>query len=193
MRKRQQIVIELTSLLDVILIMLFVILIQARGQTALAMTASEEDHERTVALEYEVEALHQTMASMEADQNLLREESESWKRRVLTQDVVLDNSLVITISVRDDYSILFESEKDASMCIPYSWANDNYARNALSSKIRELLQEDTAAVFLVLQYDRNSIYWREYEMLQDVFREAKTQAQDRELPLSILDLDIIMD
>ena len=193
MRKRQQVMIELTSLLDVILIMLFVILMQARGQTEQALAASAEDHNQAIELQNEIAALRQTIASMEADQNLLREESESWKRQVLTQDLVLDNSLVITISVRDGYSILLEPEGDVSMRIPYSWANDNYARNALSTKIRELLQEDTAAVFLVLQYDRNSIYWREYEMLQDVFQEAKTQALDRELPLSILDLDIITD
>ena len=67
--RRREIFIELTSLLDVILIMLFVLLTQARSQTTDALAAAEADHARA-------EAVEQELAASRAEADALRAETE---------------------------------------------------------------------------------------------------------------------
>ncbi|MBQ7176179.1 MAG: hypothetical protein IJS08_02095 [Victivallales bacterium] len=184
MRKRRQIFIELTSLLDVILIMLFVILIQAKGQTANALAASEENHEQMVAMEQENMNLKQDKNALEHDLEIAREECESWKRQILTQNTVMDNSVLVTICVNADKTILFESEGEAAQQISYDVANENYARNTLIARMQEKLRTDAKVVFLVFQYDSHTIYQKEYEMLKKIVEDL--QAKEN-LPLIFLE------
>ena len=181
--KRREIFIELTSLLDVILILLFVLLTQARTQTADALSRAEDSEDRSARLTRQVEEL-------EADNAALRETSELWRRQLLTQDLVLDNSLVMTISAGEAGDIRLDRDGQTVQTIAYDWERDNYARNALRSALRSLLQDaEDQTVFLVFQYDRSVIYRTEYEMIESLLQEAKLEARQRELALSILELD----
>ena len=203
--RRREIFIELTSLLDVILIMLFVLLTQAKTQTADAMAAAEADRAQVTALEQqladsraEVDALRSETRTLqqEADGLLsqtekLQEEADSAKRRLLSRDLVLDNSLVLTVSVPDGRQIRLETDGGGSQTIPYAWEDDNYARNALLSAVRQqMAADDGQTVFLVFQYDRAGIYRTQYEMIRDVLGEIKLDSRQRDTALSVLELDI---
>ena len=169
MRRRREIFIELTSLLDVILIMLFLILGQARQQTAEALSETEADKERIEALEQEV---------------------EGWKRQVITQNLVLDHSQVLTISVDERGQISLERQDHPTASFAYDWDRDTYARNRLRSELHTLLDEageDT--VFLVFQYDRSEIYRTEYDMISELLQEVRFDAGRKSIPLSILEMD----
>ena len=203
--RRREIFIELTSLLDVILIMLFVVLSQARTQTADALAAAEADRAQTAALEQqladsraetdalraETETLQQEADALASRADALREEADSARRLLLSRDLVLDNSLVLTVSVPDRTQIRLETDGGGSQTISYAWENDNYARNALLAALRRQIEEgDGQAVFLVFQYDRSAIYRTQYDMIRDILNEIKLDARQRDTAMSVLELDI---
>ena len=203
--RRREIFIELTSLLDVILIMLFVLLTQAKTQTADALAAAQADRAQVTALEQqlaesraeteaarsETEALQQEAEGLLSRTEKLQEEADSAKRRLLSRDLVTENSLVLTVSVPDGRQIRLETDGGGSQTISYAWEDDNYARNALLSAIRQQMAAgEGQAVFLVFQYDRAAIYRAQYEMIRDVLGEIKLDARQRDAVLSVLELDI---
>ena len=203
--RRREIFIELTSLLDVILIMLFVLLTQAKTQTADALAAAQADRAQVTALEQqlaesraetdaarsETEALQQEAEGLLSRTEKLQEEADSAKRRLLSRDLVLDNSLVLTVSVPDRRQIRLETDGGGSQTISYAWEDDNYARNILLSALRQQIGAgEERAVFLVFQYDRAAIYRAQYEMIRDVLSEIKLDARQRDAVLSVLELDI---
>ena len=203
--RRREIFIELTSLLDVILIMLFVLLTQARTQTTDAIAAAEADRSRAAVLEQELAdsraesaalrteaaALQQEADGLLSQAEKLQEEADSAKRRLLSRDLVLDNSLVLTVSVPDPRQIRLETDSGGSQTISYAWEDDNYARNALLSAVRQQMSAEAGqAVFLVFQYDRSAIYRAQYDMIRDVLNEIKLDARQRDTALSVLELDI---
>ena len=203
--RRREIFIELTSLLDVILIMLFVVLSQARTQTADALAAAEADRAQTAALEQqladsraetdalraETEALQQEADSLSSRADALREEADSARRRLLSRDLVLDNSLVLTVSVPDRTRIRLETDGGGEQTVSYAWEDDNYARNALLSALRQQIDAgEDRAVFLVFQYDRADIYRAQYNMIRDILNEIKLDARQRDIAMSVLELDI---
>ena len=185
--KRREIFIELTSLLDVIMIMLFVLLTQARTQTAQALSAAEADRAESTALQTRIDALNAELADAQRELDAAREETAALQRQLLSDDLVLDNSRVVTLSAegRDRIRVEFDGQ---SQTVTYRWGDDNYARNALRAALRQAAAGDKA-VFLVFQYDRSAVYRSEYEMIRELLQEAKLEARQRELPLSILELD----
>ena len=202
--KRREIFIELTSLLDVILIILFVILTQARTQTADALTeaaadraAAEELRAELAARGDETDALREAAEAWRAETDALREEAdayraetESLRRQLLSRDLVDANSLILTLSVPAREAIRLESGDGGVQTVSYDWENDNYARNALLAALRaQLGSAEGRTVFLVFQYDRAAIYRSEYDMIREVFNELKLDARQREMPLSVLELD----
>ena len=185
--RRREIFIELTSLLDVIMIMLFVLLTQARTQTADALSAAEADRAEAAAVRAELNELRGELGRTQRERDDAREEADARRRQLLSEDLVLDNSLVVTISVDERAVIRLESEGQ-TQTVTYRWEDDNYARNALRAALHRAVAGDKA-VFLVFQYDRAVIYRSEYEMIRETMREARLEARERELPLSILELD----
>ena len=203
--RRREIFIELTSLLDVILIMLFVLLTQAKTQTADALAAAEEDRAQVTALEQqladsraeadalrtETETLQQEADGLLSQAEKLQREADSARRRLLSRDLVLDNSLVLTVSVSDRTTIRLETDGGGEQTISYAWGDDNYARNALLSALRQQMEAGKGqAVFLVFQYDRAVIYRAQYDMIHTILNEIKLDARQRDVPLSVLELDI---
>ena len=181
--RRREIFIELTSLLDVILIMLFILLTQAKTTTAQALdTAAQAQRADAEAQRADAEA---DRADAEADR------ADTLQRQLWTENVVLDNSLLMTVSVDREGKLRLETEGAAVVVIAYDWADDTYAFNRLRGRLlEELKATKREAVFLVFQYDRARIYHAEYEMVKDVIQEIKQAAREREIPLSILELDI---
>lgn len=187
--RRREIFIELTSLLDVILIMLFVLLTQARTQTADALERSETARAETRALQREADDLRDELAAAQTDAAAARSDAEAARRQLLSRELVTENSLVVTLTAPDRSSFALELP-DGTQTISYDWENENYARNALRAALRaELDATDAPAVFLVFQYDRNGVYHTQHELVRSLLQELKLETARRELPLIILELD----
>ncbi|MBP5154654.1 MAG: hypothetical protein ILP12_06595 [Lachnospiraceae bacterium] len=251
MKKKREILIELTPLLDVILIMIFVLLTRAGTQTetAKAQAADEALHaqameqQRDEALEREAEAVLSASAAY-AELQQVREESESrlkemqemldgereamqqtleaerreareqmaaaeerekaleirvgeaqderdlYKRQVITQGIVIENSLVVTISVARDRSIRLEKDGELISMVAYTWGSETYPYNVLRSNLFQILDGcDALAIFLVFQYDRSVIYASEYDMIFKVLQDIKLQFAGADLPLNMIEID----
>ena len=189
--KRRQIFIELTSLLDVILIMLFILLIQARNTTAQALDTATEAESSAAALQAELAAAYAEQDALRAAADAEAERASALQRQLWTENIVLDNSLLLTVSVDRDGAIRLETEGQGQIAIAYDWSDDVYARNRLRGLLLDKLKTtDREAVFLVFQYDRARVYHAEYEMIESIIQEVKQEARQRDIPLSVLELDI---
>ena len=209
MKNKRTIFIELTSLLDVILIMIFVLLMQARTRTAQAMDKAAEEEKAAQEISRELDAARESMSVREEearareealqeeidglsrDVEARDEEIDGLKRRMASRELVLDNSLLITLSVTEDSSIRLEQAEQAEVRIAYDWENETYAVNRLRSLLSGGLDAAGGrAVFVVFQCDRDLIYRAEYDMILRLVNEMKLEAKQQEIPLSFLELDI---
>ena len=202
MRRKRTIFIELTSLLDVILIMIFVLLTQARAQTAEAMEDAAADRsalkEVRKELKAEQEAAAQVQESLEVqisgledDVAALEEQVDTLGRQVISENLILDNSLVMTVSVAADTAVRLEIRGGETVLIPYDWDDPTYAHNRLRSLLYEQLGfSDGRTVFLVFQYDRTAIYHAEREMILEVIGEIKLSASQEDVLLSFIEMDV---
>ena len=189
--KRREIFIELTSLLDVILIMLFILLTQARTRTAQALDTAALAESNAEQLQAELSAAYDEQNALRAAADAEAERANALQRQLWTENIVLDNSLLLTVSVDRDGTVRLETEGTDRTDIPYSWGDDTYARNRLRALLLDKLRTtDREAVFLVFQYDRARIYHAEHEMIESIIQEVKQEARQREIPLSVLELDI---
>ncbi|MBO4873129.1 MAG: hypothetical protein J5496_06920 [Lachnospiraceae bacterium] len=200
--KKRTIFIELTSLLDVILIMIFVLLTQARAQTTEAIEDAAADRAALKEVRRELKEEQAAAASREADLAAeigsleskaadLETQVEELGRQLITQDLVMDNSLVLTLSVAADTSIFLEVRDEESIRIPYDWADNTYAVNRLRSLLSEQLgQAGERTVFLVFQYDRTAIYHAEYDTILQIVQGAKLEASQKEILLSFIEMDV---
>ena len=200
--KKRTIFIELTSLLDVILIMIFVLLTQARAQTTEAIDDAAADRAALKEIRRELkdeqaaaasreESLAAEIGALESKAADLETQVEELGRQLLTEDLVMDNSLVLTISVAADTSILLEVREGESIRIPYDWNDSTYAVNRLRSLLYEQLGlAEERTVFLVFQYDRTAIYHAEYETILQVVQGTKLEASQKEILLSFIEMDV---
>ena len=189
--KRRQIFIELTSLLDVILIMLFILLTQARTRTAQALDTAALAESSAAQLQTELNAAYDRESALKAAADAQEERADALQRQLWTENVVLDNSLVLTVSVTKSGDVRLEEAGEAPIPIVYDWEDDTYARNRLRALLLDKLKTtDREAVFLVFQYDRARVYHAEYEMIEGIIQEVKQEARQRDIPLSVLELDI---
>ena len=160
---------ELTSLLDVIMIVMFLILMQSRNQVNTANMAATESS-----------AAKEEMASEMA---ALKAENESLKRLTNGRAAADANSDVISISLQSGENgreILLESTPEGSASaadtesISLTWDNRNYASNALYAALSRRIHESTAqVVFLIFEYDRNDIYQSDYTLIMDAIQRQK--------------------
>ena len=189
--KRREIFIELTSLLDVILIMLFILLTQARTRTAQALDTAALAESNAEQLQAELSAAYDEQNALRAAADAEAERANALQRQLWTENIVLDNSLLLTVSVDRDGTVRLETEGADKTAIPYDWGDDTYAQNRLRALLLDRLRTtDREAVFLVFQYDRAHIYHAEHEMIESIIQEVKQEAREREIPLSVLELDI---
>ncbi len=217
--KRREIFIELTSLLDVILIMMFILLTQAKTSTAQALDAAAEAQSASAEVQTELAAARDERDALraEADEQRARadaeaeradaeaqragaeaerakaqeERADAFQRQLWTENIVLDNSLLLTVSVDKTGGIRLETEDVEQTTLAYDWGDDTYARNRLRGLLLDKLKNtDREAVFLVFQYDRARIYHAEYDMIESIIQEVKQEARRQEIPLSILEMDI---
>ena len=121
-------------------------------------------HALPALVQEEVEDLSASLDHAWAELGIVQEENDQLKRQLMTQDLVLDESLVITIRAEDE-TIIREIRDGVSDTIAYTWGNETYVSNKLKSLLlQDLSETEKHAVFIVFQYDRSGIYQNEYQM-----------------------------
>ena len=206
--KKRGIIIELTSLLDVILIMIFVLLTQAKAQTGKALDEAAAESERAQQIEQELKQAEGKLQEqirraedasreaelreeeLQAEIGKLSEEACSLKRLLTSRNLVTENSVILTISENGEHRIRLQEEEMTLADIPYDWNDESYAYNSLRSLLLGKLRDmDGKTMFLVFQYDRSKIYTNEYHMIIRVFQELKLEASLKEIPISFIEWD----
>ena len=168
MRKRD-IIIDLTALLDVILILFFAILIQTRG-----------------AARSEIDAAREAVSEAEAQRDEARAEADLLSRMLHTEELLLDNNLVITLSVAEDESLLMEADGQTAAQIAYEWDKNGYPFEQVRNRLRTMTNrfrnaekqagtEGDFGVFVVFQYDSESIRKGQYDSVQKAVQGWKAE------------------
>ena len=184
--KRREIFIELTSLLDVIMIMLFVLLTQARTQADAAVSSAAEAEAAAASVQEE-------LTRAETERDALREKVGQLEREGITLGVVEENSLVVTLSVQagEPRAALIEPRDGASLRVALDPGDENYTVNRLRTALTGLLRDSgKETVFIVFQYDRTAIYQSEYALIGSVVRELKDEARSADVALNYIETDI---
>ncbi len=188
---KRNIIIDLTSLLDVILILFFGVMLQTRRTAAAEITAAE------AAAAAAIEERDAARASAEAAQ----ESADALSRMLHTEDILLEHNLVLTLSVSPrDESLLIEADGESAGRIPYSWEENGYAYDQLRNTFRflthsfeeEAKSQDGSAgdfgIFMVFQYDSSRIRKGQYDAVQTAVQRLK--AESGSVGLNYIELDV---
>ncbi len=174
--KKRQIILELTPLLDVILILLFAVLIQS--------------HQKVAASGDLVRETKSAQSLVEKELNDTKKELARVKNRQISLGVIQENSLIITMTVdaASVHRIQLDIEGD-TVYINLTEEKD------ISQKIAETLKQtilavDKESVFLVFQYDRNKIYHQEYEAVTQAVEELKPALSEEDIYLNYIEVDV---
>ena len=184
--RRREIFIELTSLLDVILIMLFVLLTQAQTQTNEAVASVAE-------AEAAAESVRTALLETESERDALQARVGELERAGITIGVVEENSLILTLSVEGPQPRLIRIEPRGmeSIYVPVDTEDENYTVNRLRTTLSELVRgSGKETVFVVFQYDSGAIYQTEYLLVGNVMRQLKQEAKSAEVALQYIETDL---
>jgi hypothetical protein len=189
MKRRKEVLLELTPLLDVILIMLFYILMQSTQ----AADARQEEADLQVGamqeqLEEVLESAEAAAAEAESREGALESQYEA-REQELTDELTYINELlgsyeifetyaqILTVYVsngQDGMRIIHVSDGQTDENISYGWDDLRYARNSLKDVLMQKCSEGQEAmpVFLVFHYRDDVIYRQDYQLVTEVMEEA---------------------
>lgn len=180
MRRRKETVIELTPLLDVILIMLFMIMSVQSQKTEEAEAAARE---KTQELTAQMEQLSEEFSDRE---NQLMDQLDDTESRLSQAEAQLtgyeafrDYSAVISISMEyleGGERQLYIAEGDKTDTISFGWDNLRYGENSLTAALEQRMKQTTEEpVFIAFVYDSESIYRRDYDMIASVIDKLQSE------------------
>lgn len=175
MRKRKSVIVELTSLLDVIFIMLFMVMNQSRtaAEEAQSNAAAEvaAAQVQVEAMEEEVEGYRIIIDEVEADRLNL----ESIKNKLNSYEVFEEYATIISVSVLDHSykrTIVVENGGEA-VTADFSWDNMDYAENTLDEMLNSCIKDSENPVFIVFSYNGDKIYRQDYNMVSEVMTQVQ--------------------
>lgn len=162
MKRRNNIAVELTPLLDVILIMLFLVMSQQKAESDRVMSEAQ-----AAAAEYESRIEQLTDEYGEAKEKQLSAENAAAGYKSFDEF-----SVIIRLSIErssDGMRKLFVSENGGTEVIEYGWDSLRYGENSLEAKLSECISENSGRpVFISFGYNEDEIYLRDYTLVTDV-------------------------
>ena len=171
--------VEMTALLDVIFIIMFLILVQSETQvTSAHLEAAESiDAREELVAELQVAAAELQVVSAELEE--VRREYGTLQRMETGRTVVEESSYIINLSVHtyeDGRVILVELMGEVIEEIGLQWDNRNYVSNLLYAVVSEGIRDSGAqATFIVFEYDRNEIFQAEYSLITNTVQRLRQQ------------------
>lgn len=173
MRRRRQTIIELTPLLDVILILLFLMI----AQNAAASAKAQESAAASVGEARDaMHVMEEEMGRLEQENAVLRNELSGYEGFT---EYALRVSLTYSCDDDDEKHIYVTfagagDENRQPLDISYGWDTARYGENALRSGLkRELTGE--APIYILFTYDAAEIYKDDYDMIAAVLADLKTE------------------
>ena len=167
MKRRRDIAIELTPLLDVILILLF--LIMSGSSKANEDVKAQADKEVSV-MEEQVREYEDKFRELDETSKKLLEENNELAAKVSGYEAFSEYARIITISytLSDDgsRSVVIDNEGDLKL-ISFNWDSIRYGESTVKSTLDELIETD-GPVFIAFVYNNNRIYKSDYEMLSSL-------------------------
>ena len=157
----KRVVIDLTSLLDVILILLFFVLANASGQSA--------------NMRAQAQSLSEELARSQARQAALLAERESLQTALSAYGLISERCLVARLYVtggQERRTLHLDTDAEQKT-YPLTWENAGAVRSALRAELDRLTQSGPLACFLVFRYDRNAIYRADYALISGLMSQVK--------------------
>lgn len=175
MRKRKSVIVELTSLLDVIFIMLFMVMNQsqtaaeeAQSNAAAEIAAAQVQVEE---MQEEIEGYRIIIDETETD----RKNLESIKNKLNSYEVFAEYASIVSVSVLDNSykrTIIVENGGE-TVSIDFDWDNMDYAESALAETLNNCITDSENPVFIVFSYNGDKIYRQDYNMVSEVMTEVQ--------------------
>lgn len=165
MYRRREIAIDLTALLDVILIILFMFVVRSTNQVV-ATSADSSDKENDSQIVQ------------------LQKENKELKEKITTNSVLNDTCLVVTLTI-DENSNSVDDKKEKRIIrltsnidetkeeVSYDSDELTYAKNKLNDTLKKYfkdLKDTNQMTLLVFQYDETKIYNKDYKMIDSVLK-----------------------
>ena len=169
MRRRKEISAELTPLLDVILIILFIIMSGSYKAVEQAEAEKQQAYEEIQSVSAEFESCNDELKK-ELENN---SEKLSQAENIISAYESFDKYAVIMsvgiINKSDNSRDIIISDGSKSDTISYNWDNMLYAENSLNVYLENVIKSaDSKPVFISFNYKSNEIYVRDYEMISSV-------------------------
>lgn len=179
MRRRKSVVVELTALLDVIFIMLFMVMNRSQNEAA---EAQEEAAASVAQVQAEAQADIEAYKIENEQYKALLEESETQREsiaaaqnRIESYEEFAEMAEIVTVYVFDSgykRSVKVETEQQKES-IDFDWENMDYAREKLAEVLDSLAENAECPVFMVFSYNGDMIYRRDYNMVTEVMTEVQ--------------------
>jgi len=160
--KQSSIIVELTPLLDVILIILFLILVQSAGRVDIVYAETREAFEialEAYKAEFGDEVDHLRQANVEFDALRLGLEEDT--------DIIIINISSNPIN-RDMRTILLESTGTV-VEIPLTWdglARDEASRTLNTALAEQIRTTNSAVTFVVFQFDSDGVFAADHQLIR---------------------------
>lgn len=180
MRKRKNVVVELTSLLDVIFIMLFMVMNQSRGAAAEAKTNAES---AVAAAEIRVEEAEKKTEEYRKILDETAEERENLKyvqNRLNSYEIFDEYAKIVSVYViNEGYKRSIRVADDGTTAsIDFSRENMEHGEKALSDELKRLIDSAESPVFITFTYDSREIYRQDYNMITDTVTAVQAEYDD---------------
>ncbi|MCH5324639.1 MAG: hypothetical protein J1E39_05425 [Eubacterium sp.] len=193
-RRRRDIIIELTSLLDVIMIIIFMVMAEnskliTEKQTALE-AAQTENLEKENEIDDLTEQLNEALAKLsEGSLEELIERLDEAEKRLESYEYMDDVVFVINVGLENKYDnavryLSFGSNSDFGEGM-YEIRDDadlNTAINRLKIFINEYItkittdESNSTIVYVVFSYDTHNVYQDDYAAIDEVLKSAEIRA-----------------
>ena len=168
--RNRSIFVELTSLLDVILIIMFLILMQTEERANMAYSEAKEEFTA------EIEFLKEEVGESIAEKDKLTGELESLKTALEGEGYFILISLQSAEKGRDIRTILVEAHGKAVEQIDLVWDKDtrNDAFNLLGGLLSSRINESNAQmIFIVFKFDSTNIFEDDHRMIKLAIQRQK--------------------
>lgn len=169
MRKRKSVIIELTSLLDVIFIMLFMVMNQSQNAAAEAKNNAELE---IAAAKTEVSQMAEERDDYKAILSEVEEERENleyMENRIESLESFSEYARIISVYILDGgykRSIKIADEGEIAS-IDFNSENMDYGKNKLILALNDYIKSDETPVFITFSYHSDKIYRQDYNMISE--------------------------
>ena len=175
MRKRKSVIVELTSLLDVIFIMLFMVMNRSQNAAAEAQSTAAfevaEAQAQIDAMQDEVNVYREIIEEVQEE----RANLESMQSKLNSYEVFEEYAKIISVHVLDNTykRTLTVDDGAVKTKIDFNWDNMDYASSALEDTLRECINTAENPVFIVFSYNGDKLYRQDYNLVSEVITEVQ--------------------